>query len=920
VGHQPNGHELPPDPGGDERASTGEAPEAPAWHALDVDRVLERVDTSRDGLSPEEAARRLAAHGPNQLTARRPPSAWGILLAQFQSVVVLLLVVAAIVAFAVGDRLEAAAIAAVLLLNAAIGFPVELRARRAMEALLGHQVPDATVLRGGRRERIPAVDLVPGDVIEIEEGEAVPADARLLDAVGVRAAEAALTGESVPVRKDATESCDRYTPLPERTTMLFSGTALAVGHGRAIVVATGMDTELGGIGRMLEGVEDEETPLERRLDALGARLVRATLLVAAALVVVGVLRGFDPVRMLETGIALAIAAVPEGLPVVATIALAIGLRRMARRNAAVRRLASVEALGATTVVCTDKTGTLTAGEMTVTTIVTADDEISVTGSGYAAEGRFEIDGREAPPDALAALTDLLDAAALTPRARVEADGGVVGDPTDAALLVLSRKGGRARDRLLGTRPQVGEIPFTSDARMSASYHRSNGTTIGYVKGAPEAVLSCCTTIRTGGRGVPLDNDLRRDFEMRNEDLAGRGLRVIALAVTEGPPEGLDGDLPIPRDGTFLGLVGLLDPPAEGVAETIGALRGAGIRVIMITGDQAETAAAVARDLGMEGGAAIDGRDLAALDDSAMRRAVETTAIFSRTSPADKLRIVETFRDSGEVVAVLGDGVNDAAALKRADVGVAMGMRGTDVAKEVADLVLRDDRFPTITAAVEEGRVIFDNIRKFVFYLFSCNVAEVLVVAGGSLAGLPLPLLPLQILWLNLVTDTFPALALAIEPGEPGVMIRSPREPGAAILSRRFVGTLLFYATLITAVTLGAFVWGLRTGPLDHAVTMAFATLAFAQLFHLGTARARDPVLRPSRAFANRWALGAVALVLLLQGLALYWPPLMSILGTTPLSIGDVGIALGLAVMPAAIGQLIRLRRRESPGARYGSRA
>ncbi|MEK9506298.1 cation-translocating P-type ATPase [Gaopeijia maritima] len=883
------------------------------WHASGIDEVQARLGASDAGLSAPEAAERLRRWGPNQLEARPPVSAWTILVAQFRSVVVLLLVLAAVGAFLLGDRLESAAIVAVLLVNTAIGFPVELRARRAMEALLQHQVHEATVIREGRPRRIPATGLVPGDLIEVAEGEAVPADARLVDSAGVRTTEAALTGESVPVEKSAEATAEPDTPLAERANMIHAGTAVAVGTARALVVATGMNTELGRIGRLIESVADEETPLERRLDALGARLVRATLGVAVALAGVGILRGFDPLLMVEMGIALAIAAVPEGLPVVATIALAIGLRRMARRNASVRRPSSVEALGSTTVVCTDKTGTLTAGEMTATVVVTAGAEVAVTGTGYDTEGALELEGTPIDPRAVPGMAALLLGAALTARVRIEPDGEVIGDPTDAALLVLARKGGTAGDDLLVRQPLLGEIPFTSESRLSASLHgrESDGArdaAVAWIKGAPGAVLARCTAL-VGENGLePLDDARRASLEARNDALAAEGLRVIALARAEGvDPASARDAAHLPKTATFLGLVGILDPPAEGVAETIATLRTAGIRVVMITGDQAPTAAAIARQLGLEVGDPLNGRDLAALDESALRDAVARTAIFSRTSPADKLRVVEALRHSGEIVAVLGDGVNDAAALKQADVGVAMGIRGTDVAKEVADVVLRDDRFGTIGAAVEEGRVIFENIRKFVFYLFSCNVAEVLVVAGGSLAGLPLPLLPLQILWLNLVTDTFPALALAIEPGDPGVMKRRPRPPEAAILSRRFVGTLLFYAALITAVTLGVFLWGLRTGPLDRAVTLAFATLAFAQLFHLGTARARTPVLRPARAFANRWALGAVALVVGLQGLAIYWPPLASMLGTVPLSAPDAATAVGLAMVPAAVGQVIRLR-------------
>jgi Ca2+-transporting ATPase len=891
--------------------SYGPGPEEPegGWHAPGTQAVLAHLETGKGGLSSESAAERLRRYGPNRLETRPPRSAWAILIAQFRSVVVLLLAAAALVAFLFGDTVEAVAIVAVLLVNAGIGFPIELRARRAMEVLLRHEVPEATVIRNGVASRVPAANLVPGDVIEVVEGEAVAADARLVEGAGVRTTEAALTGESLPVDKAPEARCDADTPLPERANMIYAGTSVAVGTARGVVVATAMNTELGRIGRLLAGVPDDETPLERRLDALGTRLVWVTILVATLLTAIGVIRGYETLLMLETGIALAIAAVPEGLPVVATIALAIGLRRMARRKASVRRLASVEALGGTTVVCTDKTGTLTAGEMTVVSVVTAEAEIRVTGSGYDPEGDFERDGTRVDPAELPGLDALLRAAAFTTRAVVEAGRVVRGDPTDAALVVLARKAGIDPDELVARHPRAVDVPFTSETRMSASLHAVDGATTAWIKGAPGALLDRSTSVWGDDGPEPLDETRRAALEERNVELAAQGLRVIALAmIPEVDPRGVAGADDLTRMATFLGFVGILDPPAEGVRETIAALRTAGIRVVMITGDQGSTAAAVARDLGLDVGEPIDGRALGKLDDAALHAALRSTAIFSRTSPADKLRIVEALRESGEIVAVLGDGVNDAAALKRADVGVAMGIRGTDVAKEVADLVLRDDRFRTIGAAVEEGRVIFDNIRKFVFYLFSCNVAEVLVVAGGSLAGAPLPLLPLQILWLNLVTDTFPALALAVEPGEPDVMQRPPRRPDATILSKSFVGALLFYSGLITAVTLGAFAWALRTGPVDRAVTMAFATLALAQLFHLGTARARDSVLKPSRAFANRWALGAVGLVVLLQAAALYWSPLATLLGTVPLSIVDAGVALGLAVVPAAAGQLARWPR------------
>jgi Ca2+-transporting ATPase len=879
----------------------------PAPHAADLDALFRRLGSGRAGLAEREAAARLRTVGPNALRAAPPASALRVLASQLRSVVVLLLVVAAALSMVLGDLVDAAAIGAVLLLNTLLGFVTELRARRAMEALQRLEAPTAVVLRDGRAREVAAHGVVPGDVVLLEPGQAVPADARLLVAVDLQTNEAALTGESLPVTKhDQPVAAD--APLPDRRDMVYLGSAVVAGEARALVVATGMATELGRIGTLAGALGEERTPLERRLDALGRRLALLALATSAVVVGLGASQGRPLGLLLETGLALAIAAVPEGLPAVATIALAVGVRRMARRRALVRRLPSVETLGSVTVVCTDKTGTLTAGELTVTDLVLDGRAIRVTGTGFDPTGEFLEDRRPVVPRGDPVLTAALRIAVLANRAEFRrADDGwtVRGDPTEVALLVAGRKAGLDADGLRAEWPEVGQVPFSSSRMLMATFHGGDDGLVACLKGAPGRVLDRCTRVLGPEGDRPLDEDGRERVVARNQDLAARGLRVLALATgraATADERGLAGL-------TFVGLVAMADVIAPGVPETVAALRGAGIRTVMITGDQQRTAEAIGRELGLLGADAevVDGRALAHLDDEALTARVPSVGGFSRVSPEDKLRIVAAFQRRGEILAMLGDGVNDAAALKKADVGVAMGRRGTAVAKEASDIVLQDDAFPTVAAAVEEGRVVFDNIRRFVFYLFSCNLAEILVLLGAGLLGLPLPLLPLQILWLNLVTDTFPALALAVEPAEERVMQRPPRDPKEAILSSAFLRSMALYAGLITVAVLAAVQVSLWTDPanLARAQTYGFMTLALAQLLHLGNARGERDVLAPSRALANRAALGAVAIVLLLQALAVHARPLASLLGTVALSATDWVVVVTLAAVPAIVGQVAK---------------
>jgi Ca2+-transporting ATPase len=881
----------------------------PAWQALTVETVIERLRTSPNGLPRVEADARRRHDGPNLLTTAPPTPAWHILLEQFRSVVVALLATAALVAWVTHDALDALVIGGVLLLNAALGFTTELRARRAIDALSALTPRRATVRRptgaGAVDVEEDAADLVAGDVIVVEAGGAVPADARLISEAGLRVDEAALTGESMPVSKSA-GSLAADLPLADRRNLLYAGTTVADGRGIAVVVATGMRTELGRIGVMMAAATDRRTPLELRLDALGHRLVWIALAVAAVVAALGLWHGHPASVVIGTALALAVAAVPEGLPAVATIALAVGVHRMARRRALVRRLPSVESLGSVTVVATDKTGTLTAGQMTVRDVWTGPGVHTIEGEGYAPAGTIT-------PSPTPTLHHLIRAGVLAGRGdAIEADGGWVahGDPTDVALLVLGRRAGLHRSALAHALPEIGELPFSSHLRLMATYHRTDaGRCLVLVKGAPTAMLDRCTRwMNTDGQEASLDADARALCLDANARMASEGLRVIGLAETtaDTPPASAE-DV---ADLTFLGLAGLMDPPAPGVRDTIADFRAAGIRTVMITGDQALTARAVGRDLGLldDTDEVVTGQMIDARSDDELGRAVSRAGAYSRVSPEAKLRVVAALQAQGHIVAMLGDGVNDAAALKRADVGVAMGRRGTDVARDASDVVLQDDWFPTIGAAIEEGRVIYDNIRKFVFYLFSCNLAEIGVLLAAALAGLVAPLSPIQILWLNLVTDTFPALALAVEPAEPGVMRRPPRPPEQALLSAAFLRAIAFHAGVIAAVTLGAWAWAHGRSDVDGP-TVTFVTLALAQLFHLGTARSHAPVVAVRRITANPWALAAVALVLALQWMAVEWSGLATLLGTVPLPFDAWLVALGLAAVPAVIGQVLHALRR-----------
>lgn len=895
-----------------------------AWHAQEASAVLSHFESTADGLSTSDAKRRLKQYGANVMPAVVKASALRMLGAQFKSVVVALLVVAAGVGLAAGDPQDAAAIGAVLLINISIGFLTEWRARRAMSALLRLDVLRATVIRDGVRRGCDAMAIVPGDIIDLEEGQFVPADARLLSAIELHIDEAILTGESMPSQKRADERCTSDAPLAARSNMVFKSTMVVTGRGRAVVVATGAATEVGRIDALVREVVEPRTPLERRLDELGRQLIWAALTASAIVAAVFRFRGTPWHDAIQTGIALAVAAVPEGLPAIATIAMAVGVWRMARRHAIVRRLPVVETLGAATVICTDKTGTLTTGEMTATSLWIADREYEISGVGYGMHGEIRFGGRAIETEADSPVQSALRIAALANRGEIDiVDGGsrVHGDPTDVALLVAAAKGGVHRDEWRTRWPEIGEIPFSSERKFMATMHeRPEGGSITMVKGAPGTLLANSVRVVTRDGVRELDDRMRVSVAEANERLASRGLRVIALAFEDrcvadaapGEHELLPLGMNAPGDLTFAGLIGVEDAAVPGIDALIQRFREAGIRTLMLTGDQRLTAIAIATRVGILGAGeteVLDAERLARISDAELRGLLVDVGVVSRVSPADKLRVIRALQADGQIVAMIGDGVNDAPALKSADIGIAMGARGTDVAKEAADIVLQDDKLETVAAAIEEGRVIYGNISKAVVFLFSCNIAEVMVLLIAGIAALPSPLLPLQILWLNLVTDTLPAIALGLEPAEPRLMRTVPRRQHAPILSRAVLGSIAVYGALITAASLAAYLWAM--GSEDHrahASTIAWMTLALSQLLHVGNVRSDTAVTTTASATRNRYAIGAVLVGIVLQLLALEVPPLARALVVQPLSVEEWLVVTALAATPAVIGQAWKLWR------------
>jgi Ca2+-transporting ATPase len=900
-----------------------------SWHAVEAEEVLSRLATyAEEGLSSEEAQRRLEKYGPNALEEAPPISFWQMLGEQFNNFVVILLIVAAVISALLGDYIESAAIFAIVILNATLGVVQERRAAQELAALQKLASPDAEVIRDGFRQVFPAHQLVPGDLVLLEAGNYVPADVRLLETVNLRIDEAALTGESVPVQKNAIIRLQADIPMGDRKNTAFMGTMVNYGRGKGVVVSTGMLTQIGLIATMLQMVEHEPTPLQRRLDAVGKTLGWAALAICGAVFLVGWVRGFDPLEMFLIAVSLAIAAVPEGLPAVVTISLALGMQEMIKRNSLIRRLSSVETLGSATTICSDKTGTLTQNQMTATNLWVDGQAIDITGSGYAPLGDFQIDDQTIALEDYPGASTALWVAALNNDADLDLGDPddeqptyrVAGDPTEGALIVAAAKAGAWTRDLNKAYPRVQEIPFDSTRKRMLTLHtvrdpkpedispfyndKKKEWYVVTVKGAPDLVLDHCTQLQRMDDSITsLGETERMKILTANDRMTQKALRVLGMAyrVVKVIP-GEENLKELEEDLIFVGLIGMIDPPRAEVTPALEVGRKAGIRTVMITGDFPNTARAVAESINLfePGHQVLTGTQMDEMDDAILERQVAFTDVFARVSPEHKLRIVEALRARNEVVAMTGDGVNDAPAIKRANIGIAMGITGTDVAKESADMVLTDDNYASIISAVEQGRVIYSNIRKFVYYLLSCNVAEIAVIFLGIMFTQGSPLTVIQLLWLNLITDGAPALALGTEKGDPDIMNQQPRPPSEPIINKFMTAGIGIQTIAITFVTLTAYVIGLELfseSPLIPG-TMAFVTISFSELLRAFTARSERYPLLKIGPFSNRLMNYAVLTSLALLLVVVYVPFLQPIFNTTALGWAQWQYILPLIFIPS----------------------
>ncbi|MEM3511708.1 MAG: calcium-transporting P-type ATPase, PMR1-type [Candidatus Jordarchaeales archaeon] len=855
-----------------------------AWHSLVIEEVLEKLGSSRSGLSQSEAEARLKVYGFNEIkeVAKRHPVF--LFLDQFKSVLIFILIIAALISFALGDLADTGVIAFILLMNAVLGFYQEYKAEQAVESLKKMAAPHATVIRDGERREVYARELVVGDVVLLEAGNRVPADVRLIESANLRVDEAALTGESVPVAKSASVVLGEDTPLSSRVNMAYMGTVVARGRGVGVVVATGMNTEFGKVATLVQTVEEEETPLQKRMGELGRKLGLAAVLACGVIFLAGLLRGTEILELFLASVSLAVAVVPEGLPAIVTITLALGVQRMARRNAIVKKLPAVETLGCATVICSDKTGTITRNEMTVREVYVPHHAFPLTSQGDVAldEGHIQH------------LRFMFGVASLCNDAELKREKGewrIVGDPTEGALLVAAEKLEVSVDELRKKHPRIFEVPFESERKRMDTVNLWNDKAIVCVKGAPEVILELSPMMLADGVVREISEEEKERILEANRRMAERALRVLAVAYREIEVKERYREEEIEEGLVFLGLVGMMDPPRDETKGAVEKCKNAGIKVVMITGDNELTARAIASEVGIleEGDLSMTGTELEKIGVDELERNVESVKVYARVSPEHKLKIVTALKNKGHVVAMTGDGVNDAPALKKADIGVAMGVTGTDVAKETADMVLSDDNFATIVSAVEEGRTIYSNIKKTIYYLLASNIGELLTIFIAMIVGLPLPLTAAQILWINLVTDSFPALALAVEPPEEDVMKRPPRDPRTPVIGRSSALELLGCGLVMGCVTLLLYsmeLGGVFSGNYERARAVAFMALILFQIFNAANYRSEEKSLFRMNPFSNKYFLLAVAIAFTLQLVVVYVPALQPVFETCNLTVLD----------------------------------
>lgn len=915
------------------------------WHAISQEEVLEKLQAPPStGLSSANAKRRMEKYGMNELEEREGTPFWKMVLQQLNNFVVILLLVASVISAILGEQVEAIAIVTIVLLNTILGVVQESRAEQALAALKKMAAPEAQVLRDGHRISVPARELVPGDIVFLETGNFVPADMRLLEAVNLKIEEAALTGESVPVEKNATKTLDTDATLGDRSNTAFSGTVVSYGRGKGVVISTGMYTQIGLIATMLQLVEDEETPLQRRLDQLGKTLGYACIIISVLVFGAGWLQGGDPLEMFMVAVSLAIAAVPEGLPAVVTISLALGMREMIQRHALIRRLSSVETLGSATVICSDKTGTLTQNVMTVTRMWVDGRFFKITGTGYTPQGEFLLDGKKADIHNHPGVSTTLWIGCVNNDAQLEEikqENGntsyrIIGDPTEGSILVAAAKAGCHTARIVEAYPRADEIPFDSTRKRMVTVHEikepveddispfsgkdGKDTYVVAVKGAPDVVLGLCNRFqRMDNTVADLNEDQRQRILKANDEMTKDALRVLGMAyrVVSARPEERDRDH-LERELVFAGLVGMIDPAREEVKTALKKAINAGVRTVMITGDYPNTARAIADSIGLlkPGHQVVTGAELNEMSDEKLRQEVENIDVFARVSPEHKMRIVDALKFNDQVVAMTGDGVNDAPAIKRADIGVAMGITGTDVAKGTADMVLTDDNYASIVSAIEQGRIIYSNIRKFVYYLISCNLAEIMIIFIPTVLGRFLfptlganatasPLTPIQLLWLNLVTDGAPALALGNEKGDPDIMNQPPRPPKEPIINRFMQVGVAIQTVAIAGTTLLAYALGLWNSDPRFAETMAFATLSLSELVRAYTARSERYPLLKIGIFSNKWMNLAVLFSIVLVLAVIYVPFLNNIFDTLPLRWVEWVEIIPLLLIPSVAAELAK---------------